>query len=247
MDFGFWTCALLGTIVLIGCDTPESGGSEAHRPPQPLKTGTAAIRGTVKFTGTPPVMAKIANQPCHQDAGPIEEESAVVNKDGTLKNVCVFLEGAGRGDGASRPPVLLDQVNCRYVPHAIGVQIGQPLAIRSSDPTIHNVHYAAERNKARNFGMTGAGQEKQVTFAEPEFILVKCDVHPWMNAWIGVFENPYFAVTGDDGAFELVGLPAGTYNLVAWHERFGRREQSVTLRDGAETAADFEYKSPAGR
>jgi len=232
-------------VALIGCDARPESGSPAAPPRETLKTGAGVIRGTVKFIGTPPMMSKIRVEPCHDGAsGEIADESVVVNANGTLRNVFVYVEGAGRGDGSAEQPVMLDQVNCTYVPHALGVQVGQTLTVRSGDPTIHNVHFLADRNRATNFGLTGAGQQKRLAFAETEFIPVKCDVHPWMLAYIGVFENPYFAVTGEDGAFELARLPAGRLKLIAWHERYGRLEQDVTTEQANSTAVTFEYRGP---
>jgi hypothetical protein len=245
-DLRFAILAAVITVVCAGCDARSDDESPAARPREALKTGTGVVRGIVKFVGTPPAMSKIRAEPCHDGAsGEIADESVVVNGNGTLRNVFVYIEGAGRGtDGIAREPALLDQVNCTYVPHAVGLQVGQMLNARSSDPTLHNVHVLADRNRATNFGLTGAGQQKQLSFAEPEFIPVKCDVHPWMLAYIGVFENPYFAVTGEDGTFELTRLPAGRFKLVAWHERYGRLEQDVIINEANPTTAVFEYRAP---
>ena len=141
----------------------------------------------------------------------------------------MYLEDAPAVDGSSQPPALLDQSRCRYVPHALGIQVNQTLRIRSSDPTMHNVHFNPDINPAKNFAMAQAGQESTTSFAVPEFIRMKCDVHPWMKAWVGVFDHPYFSVTADEGEFEIKNVPPGTYKLVAWHELFGRQEQTVTV------------------
>ena len=190
-------------------------------------------------------MATIANQPCHAGAKELEEETVIVGDGGALMNVLVFVEGAGTGDGSMRPPAVLDQMNCRYVPHVVGVQVGQTLNVRSSDDTMHNVHYKPDRNAAGNLTMTRPGADKQVTFAAPEFIRVKCDVHRWMTAYVGVFDTPFFAATGVDGTFEIKGLAAGNYTLVAWHELYGRQQQPLTVADETKPVeATFRYKAP---
>ena len=189
-------------------------------------------------------MGVIKNEPCHPGAAPIEEETVIVNGNGTLRNVLVSVEGAGAGDGSSREPALLDQVDCRYVPHVLGVQVGQKLRLRSSDPTMHNVHYVPDVNPQGNYGFTKAGEERTTAFAAPEVVRIKCDVHPWMTAYVGVFASPFFAVTRDDGTFEIKGLAAGEYKLVTWHERYGKLEQLVTVNEAAPAEAMFEYKAP---
>ncbi len=187
-------------------------------------------------------MKKIENRPCHDATEPIAEEFVIVNTNGTLRNVFVYLEGAPRADGSSAEPAVLDQVNCRYVPHLLGVQVGQPIRVRSSDPTLHNVRALASTNRAVNFGMTGAGQEKTISFDSPEIFPVKCDVHPWMIAYVGVFENPWFGVSDQLGSFELQRVPAGSYKLVAWHEQYGRLERSVVVSDDQPVDVEFEYR-----
>ena len=210
-----------------------------------MKTGNGVVRGVVKYDGVPPKMAVIANKPCHDGAPELAEETVVVGDGGAMTNVLVYVEGAGTGDGAGRDPAVLDQVHCRYVPHVLGVQVGQTLVIRSSDDTMHNVHYKPDRNAAGNFGMTQAGAEKRVKFAAPEFVRVKCDVHPWMTAHVGVFEHPFFAATGADGKFEIMGLPPGNYTLATWHELYGRLAQPLTISDDKpEAEATFRYKAP---
>jgi plastocyanin len=241
-DFGFWIGLLLVTC-LIGCDDAPSANGSPAAPPRVLKTGSGVVRGTVKFDGVPPKMAAIANQPCHDGAPQLEEETVIVGEAGAMMNVFVFVEGASVGDGSKREPAVLDQVHCRYVPHVVGVQVGQTLTVRSSDDTLHNVHYKPDRNAAGNFGMTRPGAERKVTYAAPEFIRVKCDVHPWMTAYIGVFDTPFFAATGVDGTFEIKELPAGEFTLVAWHELYGRQEQPLTIVDETKPVeATFRYK-----
>jgi hypothetical protein len=234
-------CWLLATI---GCERASNAnpGPAAGAPRVTSVRGNGVVRGTVAFIGTPPVMKTIRNHPCCQGAPPtLLEEHVVVNPNGTLRNVFVYLEGGSLVDGSSLSPALLDQLHCRYVPHTLGVQVGQPLRVRSSDATLHNVHYVPDKNRAGNLAMTQAGHEKQITFEHPEFIRMKCDVHPWMTAWVGVFDNPFFAVTRDDGAFEIQGIPAGTYRLVAWHEMYGKQEQPVTVSDDGPIETGFSF------
>lgn len=227
------TTMLAGLMLAIaGCD---SGSTDPLASLPTAVDGGGVIRGTVHFVGTAPTMKTFtATEACCAGDPPIVEETVIVNSNKTLKNVFVYLEGAPKLNGKSQPIQTLDQVRCRYVPHALGIQMNQPLKLRSSDPTMHNVHYVPGINPAKNFAMTQAGDEIQTKFtAGPEFVRLRCDVHPWMSAWVGVFENPFYSVTGESGSFEIKGIPAGTYKLVAWHELFGRLEQSVTITDGA--------------
>jgi plastocyanin len=231
-----------------GCG--RAGDAGRAGPPRPAPTyGNGTIRGMVKFVGQAPRRAEIANKPCHDhSASPLLDETVVVNeKTGTLANVFVYLADAPPSDGSQRDAAVLDQVDCRYVPHVVGVQVGQPLRVRTSDPkTLHNVHYNPSANPAGNFGLTDAGAERKVTFAKPEFVRVKCDVHPWMTAHVGVFDSPFFATSSEDaGAFEIARVPPGKYRLVAWHEQLGQVEQSVEVTD-EQRAVDVTvtYKGP---
>jgi hypothetical protein len=238
---GLWLLAA-ALVVCSGCGSKtDSADAKAFMALPKVDHGDNAIRGKVTFTGPPPEMKSIANQPCHDGAGPISEESVVVNPNGTLLNVFVYVKGV-RSDPLPNAAVpLLDQINCQYIPHAIGVQVGQPLNVRSSDPIIHNVHFTPSKNKADNLNMMSAGAQKTVTFDAPEFIPFKCDIHPWMNAQVGVFANPFFAVTNKEGTFEISHLPAGQFTLVAWHERYGEIEKQVTVTQGQPVVVDFNY------
>lgn len=231
---------MVALLVVTACDQKP-----AALPREAPKYGSATIRGKVNFVGTAPKRAEIPNQPCHDGAGPLLDETVVVNENGTLANVFVYVADAPPSDGSKREPAPLDQKDCRYVPHVVGLQVGQQVRVRSSDPTLHNVHYIPARNAPANFGLTAAGAEKSVKFDAAEFIRVKCDVHPWMTAYIGVFDSPFFAATGEkDGTFEIAKVPAGTYRLVAWHEQYGNVEKSVTVKENETVDVSFEYKAP---
>ncbi len=240
---GFAFAAMLCGAMLMGCDRSESAAEVLSALPKSVE-GAGVVRGRVLFGGMPPVMEFIANQPCHSGSEPLTEETVLVNDDGSLRNVIVYVKGAPVLDGSDHSPALLDQVNCRFEPHVIGVQIGQALRVTSSDPTMHNVHYRPRSNPADNFALTGAGQERTVVFSSPEFIRARCDVHPWMLAHIGVFENPFFAITGDGGTFEITGLPDGRYELIAWHEKYGEQSQPIEIADGNMLDMQFEYRQP---
>jgi plastocyanin len=186
---------------------------------------------------------EIPNQPCHEGAPTLKEETVVVSDRGGLRNVLVSIEGIGPAAPFAGETPVLDQVHCRYVPHVLGVTVGQEMIIRSSDDTIHNVHVLADANPPMNFAQTSAGQEKRVTFNKPEILRSKCDVHPWMSAYIAVMENPFFAVSGDDGEFEIKNVPAGSYKVVAWHEQFGKIEQPLIVTDEKPADVSVTYRN----
>jgi hypothetical protein len=204
---------------------------------------TAIIQGTVQFEGPAPKLAQTPGGKCHAGAAPIIEETVVADSSNFLKNVFVYLKDAPASD-SSVEPLLLDQVDCRYVPHAIAIHTNQPLRIRSSENTLHNVHLQCSVNPSENFALTAAGQERTVQFKAPEIFKVSCDVHPWMSAYIGVFDHPYIAVTDEHGKFSIPKVPAGTYTLSTWHERFGEQQNQIVVGDGQTISSDFVYKAP---
>jgi hypothetical protein len=210
----------------------------------PLAVSRAAtLGGTVSYEGPVPRLTAIPGAKCHTGAADIVPETVVLSKNNQLKNVVVYLEGTPTSDGASLPALTLDQKDCRYTPHVVALQVNQPLVVTTSDPTIHNVHYNPDQNSAANFALIEPGQKREVKFKEPEFFKVTCDVHAWMTAWVAVFDHSFFSVTDENGAFQIRNIPAGTYKLISWHERFGKREKIVNVTDG-DLTSDFVYKPP---
>jgi len=214
---------------------------------------TASISGKVDFDGTAPKRKKIrtdADPKCaemHADS-PLYSEEVVVNPNGTLKNVFVYVKTGLEGKTYEPPktPVELDQTGCHYVPHVFGMMAKQPLKIVNMDDTLHNIHAMPTKSREFNVGQPNQGMETLRTFAEPEIMVhLKCDVHPWMSAYVGVMSNPFYSVTGDDGTYSLNGLPAGTYEIVAWQEKYGEQTQQVKVGDGEAKTVDFKFSSKA--
>jgi plastocyanin len=208
------------------------------------------IAGRITFEGTPPKPAVVrmdSDQNCVKDgAASTDETVALVGDAGALQNVFVYVKD---GLGSLRFPipttsVVLDQKGCRYVPHVVGVQVGQNFEILNSDPTLHNVHAVPKANQEFNMGQPLPGIRHTHQFSTREVMVpFKCDVHPWMNAWVGVLDHPYFAVTGADGSFSLKGLPPGTYTVEAWHETLGTQTQSVTIGERESKDISFSFKA----
>ncbi|HUR53216.1 MAG TPA: carboxypeptidase regulatory-like domain-containing protein, partial [Gemmataceae bacterium] len=177
------------------------------------------------------------------------DESIVAGAKGELKNVVVYVkDGAKLGGEVPKEPVVLDQKNCVYTPHVVAVMVGQELKARNSDNFLHNVHGLAKDNGEFNFPQQNAGQENKVDATKaPEKYKVKCDVHPWMAAWVVVLDHPYSAVTGDNGEFTIKGLKDGKYTLEAWQEKLGTKSAEVEIKDGKAVAPiefKFEPKKP---
>lgn len=199
------------------------------------------LTGTVKFSGTAPEREPIAMNAdpncmaAHPE--PVLAENVIVNSNGTLKNVFVYVKEGLQEQTFPAPttPVTMDQKGCQYNPHVFGIQVGQPLEIINSDNTLHNVHSLAEKSKQFNLGMPLQGMKVTKKYEQPEIMAkFKCDVHPWMNAYAGVLNHPFFAVTGDDGSFTIKDLPPGNYVLEAWHEQYGTQTQNITVPGAAE-------------
>jgi plastocyanin len=230
-------------VTVLGCG--EGGKSEKIAKPQ-ATNGSAAIHGVVRFVGMPPVMEDIPNAICAGTQRAIRQETVLVGPSGGLRNCLVYLKGVSVVSDGAKPQAVLDQVNCRYVPHMVAVIVGEPLVIKSSDATPHNVHLQTQVNPPANYAMVQPGQETTTRFAYPEIFKVTCDVHPWMAAWVGVFDSPYFAVTDEAGRFEIKNVPAGDYTLAVWQERLGEKQEPIHLTEHQTLEENFAYAPSAG-
>lgn len=227
---------------------PESSEAAPAAATPAAATAGPSIVGMAKFEGERPQRAVLqtrADPKCaemHKDT-PLLSKTEVVGENGELAYVFVYVSNPPEGDYAPpSEPVVLDQVGCEYEPHVFGAVAGQELLIKNSDQTLHNVRSFARRNRPFNLGQPADSEPRSKTYnKEEEAIKFKCDVHPWMTAYMFVLEHPFFGVTGEDGTFEISGLPAGDYELTAWHETYGEQTGSVTVSEdgGAEVSFTF--------
>lgn len=237
-----WLPAL---ALLVACGGGDSVCDRA-RPATPLDAATlGTINGTVTLQGPPPAMVtlRISGECAALHKEPVPVGDAIV-QDGLVQSAFVYLKD-GLGDrtfAVPATPVVIDQAGCIYRPHVAGAQTCQPVQFVNSDAFLHNVHGSPRLSSAWNFGMSVQGSRREVRIAKPEVMIgVRCDVHPWMQAWLGVLDHPFFAVTGADGRVALRGVPAGDYLVASWHERFGVREARVTLGAGETKEVAFGY------
>jgi len=208
------------------------------------------ISGKVKLKGTPKPEVPIDLGPiCGKlHDGPATTRHYVVGADHGLANVFVYIkEGAKATPPAGDGPVL-DQKGCMYEPYVLGVVTGQKYKIKNSDPTLHNVHATPKVNTEFNFAQPIQGQVTEKSFDKPEVLVrMMCNVHPWMFAYIGVVDHPFFAVTDKDGSFKIPDLPAGTYTIEAFHQKIGpkgAKTQQITVGAADKKTADFELEVP---
>ena len=211
-------------------------------------TGNATINGQVAFTGTAPTNPAIdmAEEPrCREKHGSQPRDPEFVVNNGRLGNVFVHVKSGLPGNARYRAPqeaVVLDQDGCIYQPRVFGVMAGQPIEIQNSDPVLHNIKAVPTKNRGFNISQPTEGMKTTRTFNTPETMVpLECNVHGWMNAFAGVTSHPFFAVTGEDGSFTIRNLPAGTYELEAWHEKLGTKTTTVTVPEGGSVDARFSF------
>ncbi len=249
-----------GTALAVGC-----GKKEDKRPTRPEAVrqaptpggqaptqllGTSTITGVVKYIGAPKRRESLNNQmgadkvcAAASAAGPVLDETFMIDGDtGAVKNVFVYVKNAPKGKYAAPTDAkVLDQKGCVYMPHALALQTNQTLNILNSDDTTHNVNSLSEINKGFNESMTSGSAKISKKFPKQEIFRIKCDVHGWMGAFVGVFEHPFFAVTAEDGSFTIEQLPAGTYTLGAYHEKLKEVETTVTVTEDGEQTVELSF------
>jgi plastocyanin len=220
-----------------------------------VAVAASTVAGTVTFDGKAPNLKPLtmdADPACAKKHGkPVPSEMLVLGSGNTMGNILVWVSKglpAGKTWPAPKTPVVLDQKGCLYVPHVMGIMVGQAYRILNSDGILHNVHALPKINRGFNRPMPASVKESSATFdkAEPVF-QIKCDVHPWMSAYVGVFTHPFFSATSTDGKFTIAGLDPGTYEITAWHERLGTQTASVTVGANETKAQNFKFTTPAAK
>jgi hypothetical protein len=215
------------------------------RSPHPVsRSGTGAISGEVSLTGQSPNLPplKVGADPVCARLGLRDEQ--VLVKNGKLQNVVVRVSKNATSEAPSGSPVAVDQQGCIYRPRVQGAMVGQQLVIRNSDPILHNVHAYRDSSTLFNWAQPPQSTPREIRLDRPgQIVKLRCDVHPWMISYIVVTDNPFFATTGEDGAFKISGLPEGEYELQAWHERYGVQQGTVQVRPDEIAHVAFNYRA----
>src|SRR5262245_25693260 len=214
-----------------------------------MAQGTGTIKGHVKLTGKlpgNPIIRMGMDPMCSKmNAGKrMIQEYVVASIDGSLANVFVRLQGNFPKTPVPTQPVVIDQRQCVYGPRVVGARVGQTVQIKNSDNLLHNIDASSAKNNGFNFAQPRAGLVYEFKPKTEEVMLhLKCDVHNWMNAYIGIVDHPYFAVSNTMGNYEITQVPPGTYTVEAWQERLGTVKKTITVKAGAVTNLDLELMS----
>jgi len=244
---------LVLTLVILaamGCGKKEDELSGLEKNSKAVSSpNTGSILGKVLLKGTPPApgrLSVVTDPYCgNVDSGSVKDESVVVEAAGELANVLVYVkQGAGECPALAKPAIL-DQRKCVFIPHVLGVQVGQPLEIRNSDKTLHNIHLFSKNNAPFNVGQISGGKPYVTQFEKPEVMMeLKCDCHSWMQCFVGALPNPFFCVTGKDGTYQIKGLLPGNYTVAAWHEVYGESPpKKVEVKQGQAIPLDFTFNA----
>jgi plastocyanin len=249
-----WELLLVIVVAFSGC----SDGPDMPYPPMPSRpqfdasTATARVFGNVVFEGMPPDIPAITvggDPLCKMNALNIWKSKAMVTSDGKLRNTIVYVRSGyeGRAYPVPTAPVVLDQQGCIYTPHVFTVMKGQKVRILNSDETFHNVHAQDGTTTEFNIAQASKGVENTQTFSRAVLpFRIGCDLHKWMAAYAGVFEHPFHTTSGERGSYEL-RLPAGKYEIVAWHEKFGEQSSNLEVQENGAAELDFKFTASAGR
>jgi plastocyanin len=231
---------------LVGCTSQQRPAPEA----KPVEVPRGSISGKASFIGKAPNAKRIdisEDEECVKlNKKGLYDDSLVVNKDGSLPNVFVYIKSGAEGYVGEAPtePVVLDQKGCQFAPRVLAVRTRQTIKVTNSDPVTHNVHPVAKNNREWNQSQAPGDPPIERRFGYPEVLIrVKCNVHNWMRSWIAVMDHPYYAITKSDGSFEIPNVAAGDYTIEAWQEALGTQEQKVHVdADGKATLA-FNFKA----
>jgi plastocyanin len=244
-------------VLLAGCSRQKAssaGPTSSAQPEVPYFQVDAAsagsVDGTIRFVGAKPPAKPVdmsSDPACVQaHRGKPYEDALIVGPRGGIANVFLYVEKGLEGKRFAVPssPVVINQTGCWFVPRVLGIQVGQPLQVVNSDPVTHNIHPMASINREWNHSQ-GPGDPPIVRhFTQPEIMIpIKCNIHSWMRAYIGVVSNPYYAVSGSSGDFKISNLPPGTYTIAAWQEQFGTERQTVTVGPGGAVHVQFVFRA----
>ena len=247
----FVCCA---AVLLAGCTAKNSQPTAPKTEPAPVyfhvdPATAGTVTGTIRYVGKRPTpkVIDMSEEPACVEAhhGKAYDESLVVSRKGDLANAFIYVKSGLEGKTFAIPPtpVTIDQSGCWFRPRVLGIQVGQTLQVVNSDPVTHNIHPMAEVNRAWNHSQGAGDPPIDRRFTKPEIMIpVKCNIHSWMHAFIGVLPYPYFAVSQDNGSFTISNLPPGTYTIAVWQEKLGTQEQQITVPPHGSAEANFTFK-----
>jgi hypothetical protein len=208
--------------------------------------GSGSISGKVTYTGTPPKMKPIdmSKEPscAKQHATPVLTENVATGSGSALQWVVVYISGGDQGSSTPSQAVRYDQKGCQYLPHVLPMQVAQQLQIYNDDQTSHNIHPLSKVNPEWNKSQPPGSPPIDTKYDKPEFVPVKCNIHPWMHGYFVVLNTSHYAVSGEDGSFDIKGLPPGKYTLSAWQEQYPAQSQEVTITGSESKTVNFVFK-----
>jgi plastocyanin len=234
------------TVWLVGCASQPPAPEPKREPEAPR----GSIIGKVTFAGKRPAAKRIdisEDEECVKlNKGGMYDQSIVVNRDGSLGNVFVYVKAGLKGETGSIPtaPVVLDQKGCQFSPRVLAIRTKQTLNVTNSDPVTHNVHPVAQKNREWNQSQAPGDPPIERRFGYPEVLVrVKCNIHNWMRSWLAVMDHPYYAISKPDGSFEIANIPPGDYTIEAWQEALGTQEQQVHVDPAGKATMAFQFKA----
>ncbi len=209
--------------------------------------GGGTITGRITYEGTPAKQKVIdmSKEPscAKQYTTPLTTETVVTGPNNALENVVVYISAGAPDDAAPSQPAVFTQKGCHYAPHVLAFQVNQPLEVVNDDQTSHNIHPLAKINREWNKSQPPGTPPIMEKYDKPEFIPVKCNVHPWMHGEFAVLKNSHYSISSGDGEFKLPNLPPGKYTITAWHESYGEQTQDVTITGSETKTVNFVFKA----